>query len=438
MRARPPFLLLAIALAGCSAIRMQRIVPYTPATFEKRDPVLHSAWDANGNLNDRYDLRDNDDDEVALSLVDSSGNRGPRVTIHRDSLVFAADVDTARLTLRLLRALHTFKVANPPNAGMPVTMNPGDFTQWSALRQKLESVTINCGGGQTCSLRAVLEPRERVFVVPGDEVVVERSYVAPDLLGRELITVDSSHAFVDAEGWIDVLPVPAMGKTISTIGRQGDQDDDFNGNKVRLPALRLAGAEIAASYGRVRAWSPTAMHSLGEIGACLSVATLLPLQTGCSVPDTAPDPRVDPDALVLPAGFVSNCLAIGVDRHFATCPDLALNVHYRLATRLVWTLVDDRSARLVVPYRHGATVEDAVRREYVRARGRELVDRGLFGRRAYVSVVPDARGGETRRFYLRVTYGRRHPDALLQPNDVVFVSRSWPERLFPDWNGGDR
>jgi hypothetical protein len=430
LRTQALLLLLVPALTGCAAIRMQRIEPYYAAAFPLRDPALHAAWDVNGAPNDGY--VPSDDDEIALWLENSSGKRGPRMTVSRDALVVLQDVDTARLTLRLLRALHAFQLLNPTNPAADVTTEPADYAQWSILRQKLEAVMVDCGGAGICRLRASLEPREPAFVVPGEEVVIERTYRNESSVCEVPATTiaDSVTAIVDSAGWIDVPAVAPLAASISTIAMLGDHNPT---EKNRLPALRLAGAEIAASYGRVRAWSPSAkQHSLDEIGACLSVATLLPGQTGCVVTDA--EPAIDQtDGLRLPADFVANCLAAGVDRQFATCPtQTVLNVYYRLATRLFWTLVDERGQRLTVPYRGGATVEEAVRREYLRVRGRELVVPGLIGGAAYLAVLPDPRTGEVRRFYLKVKYGRRQPDALLRPNDVVFVSRSWPERLLPD------
>ncbi len=424
-------LLGALLSTGCASVQLERIAPFTPKGFPARVAAAQVPCNPGGNASDRYIPRDSDELEVRLERSD--GTHAPVALRIADSpLALLHDVDAARLRVGLLRALRKIEVVGK---GDPVTIDTGfaaDET-WSAIRRRFEGRQVACDHG-SCDLRVHLLPATPTPVVPGDVLLLQRSLVTviPAAGEAPTITTESFEVVVDPQGW---LQVPLLSRiTFSEIATLGETQTSLEGGTVAAPGLRRIGAHIENSYARVRAWAPQwtdgERRTIEEVADCLNVATILPAQAGC-VPDVESS-----DGTRLPEQFISRCIAIGVGAAFRVCPNVASAVHYRFMPRhLGWTLVDERGARLTIPYRQGLTVAAATREQYPRLRGRELVVAGLFHRAAYLSVLPDPLGDEHSRFSLRVVYDSPiSDDPLLKPGDTVFVDRTWPERL-ESWGG---
>jgi hypothetical protein len=424
--ARILFLFTAVLGSGCASVQLENVVRYTPDAFSRRVAAVHAAHDSAGRPHDGYVVRPQD--ELEIRLVRADGTRMPVVLrLGSSPLTLLHDVTAARLRFGLVRALGSIDVAGSAD---PVTIDttfPNGAT-WGRIRAAFAGRTVACSGG-TCSIEAALRPGVETFVAPGDRLFLQRSLVAVVPLAGDapVITTEPFDVVVDPNGW---LQVPLLARvSFSEIAISGEQQQTLNG-QVATPEMRRAGAHIENSYARVRVWAPewtgSARRSLEEVADCMSVATILPEQTAC-VPD------VDEKPWTLPADFVARCRAAGVDAQFRVCPEVATAVHYRFApAELTWTLVDEDGRRLVVPYRHGLTVEAAARERYPELCGRELVQPGFGTSSAYVTVLPDPLGDEKFRFWLRVDHRRRRDDdPLLLPNDTVFVDRTWPARVWP-------
>jgi hypothetical protein len=429
------YALLLALLSGCASIRLEGVIPYDAEHFQSRVVSKNSAWDAQGMAKGSYVLQPSDEIELRLEVVD--GTPPPLMLNHSDTqLLLLHDIDSIRVGIGLLRSLQKIDLTA---AGQPLTIDtnwPLDAT-WQTVSAAFTNQELDCGNTK-CRVLATLRPNPLIRVGPGDGIDVVRTYVAISAACEDAktITSDAFHAVVDAEGFLALPLLPAINGRFSEVASQGDLLP-IGTDKVAIPGFRRVGAQIEDAYGRVRVWAPDWSYdqwpSLTEVGECLAVATLLPQQAGCP-----PDRELE-NGTQLPKNFVDRCRRIGVGSQFRVCPATAGSVHYRLAPpRGIWTLVDRKGNRVVVSYRHGMTVAAGVREQYRRLRGHELVLRGLFDHDAFLAVVPDALAANHTPFYVHVSHGRRlDDDPLLQPGDTVFIGRTRPERIAPEFDRGE-